>query len=323
MARDGHPLILVISHPADPHATAVLERLRVAGHEAVLVDLSDLPHRAALSIDYADGPAPVVQYHRDGADPLDLTTATAAWWRRPQAADVSMMADRHVLHFAMGEWHQATAGLWQLLDHARWMNDPVRDDVASRKAFQLRVARECGFRTPRTLMTSDADRARAFIAANGMERTVFKTFSCTHQIWRETRAVRASDIEVLDSVRLAPVIFQEYIEGGVDVRVTVVGGQVFPMAIDVSGSDYPVDFRMSLGDADCRPIELPSGPAAALRMLMGRLGLAYGAVDFRLTPTGEFVFLEINTAGEFLFVEQRSGQPITRAVADWLSGDVA
>jgi hypothetical protein len=30
------------------------------------------------------------------------------------------------------------------------------------------------------------------------------------------------------------------------------------------------------------------------------------------------VFLEINPAGEWLFVEERSGQPITEAVADFL-----
>ena len=52
---------------------------------------------------------------------------------------------------------------------------------------------------------------------------------------------------------------------------------------------------------------------------MERLGLVYGAIDLRRTPEGEHVFLEINTAGEFLFVEERTGQPIARAVADWLA----
>ena len=39
----------------------------------------------------------------------------------------------------------------------------------------------------------------------------------------------------------------------------------------------------------------------------------------RRTPQGEHVFLEVNTAGEFLFVEERTGQPISRAIADWLA----
>ena len=52
---------------------------------------------------------------------------------------------------------------------------------------------------------------------------------------------------------------------------------------------------------------------------MRRLGLVYGAMDLRRTPDGDHVFLEVNTAGEFLFVEERTGQPISRAIADWLA----
>ena len=52
---------------------------------------------------------------------------------------------------------------------------------------------------------------------------------------------------------------------------------------------------------------------------MKRLGLVYGAIDLRRTPAGDYVFLEVNTAGEFLFVEERTGQPIAAAVADWLT----
>jgi hypothetical protein len=52
---------------------------------------------------------------------------------------------------------------------------------------------------------------------------------------------------------------------------------------------------------------------------MDRLGLVYGAIDLRRTPEGEHVFLEVNTAGEFLFVQERTGLPIAEAVADWLA----
>jgi hypothetical protein len=312
-------VILVISHPADPHATAVIDRLRAGGQEVVLIDLSELPAHATVSIDYCNGAQPHLEYRPD-AKSLDLSRASAVWWRRPQAPDLSGIGDAAAGQFAHGEWREVTAGLWQLLDHARWMNDPVKDEFASRKAYQLRVARECGLSTPRTLMTSDPERARAFISEVGMGRTIFKTFSCTYQVWRETRLLRADDLAEIESVRLAPVIFQEYVPPGVDLRVTVVGDRVFPMAIDASGTDYPVDFRMSLGQAGCSAVVLPDEVQDGLRRFMDRLGLVYGAVDFRRTPDGDHMFFEVNTAGEFLFVEERTGQPITQAVADWLTG---
>jgi hypothetical protein len=56
-----------------------------------------------------------------------------------------------------------------------------------------------------------------------------------------------------------------------------------------------------------------------LLRLMQRLGLAFGAVDMRRTPDGRHVFLEINPAGQWLFVEDRTGQPITGALCSLMA----
>jgi glutathione synthase/RimK-type ligase-like ATP-grasp enzyme len=311
-------VIVVISHPEDPHAACVLDLLREEQHEVLLLDLSDLPAKAALTVDYADPAAPRVEYLPADGAAVDLAAATAVWWRRPQVPDVASVADIDARMFTANEWNEAINGLWQLMP-GRWMNPPHRDEVAGRKAHQLHVAAALGLRVPRTLITSDPDRARAFIAATGVGRTIFKTFSATHAVWRETRLVRDAELANLDSVRVAPVIFQEYVPVEADVRVTVVGDALFPAAIDARGTDYEVDFRMSLGQARTVATELPGDVAARIRALMQRLGLAYGAIDLRRTPSGEHVFLEVNTAGEFLFVEERTGQPISRALAGWLA----
>jgi glutathione synthase/RimK-type ligase-like ATP-grasp enzyme len=53
---------------------------------------------------------------------------------------------------------------------------------------------------------------------------------------------------------------------------------------------------------------------------MTTLGLEYGGIDFRLTPDGQYIFFEINTAGEFLYLEDRTGQPIADTMAAHLAG---
>ncbi len=161
-------MIVAISHPDDPHALRVLEHLADAGHEAVLLDLSELPDRATLTVDYDRG-SPRMEIGRDGGPPIDLGRAHAAWWRRPQAAEPSSVADPEVRLFTINEWHEAINGLWQLLD-VHWVNDPVRDEVAARKALQLRLAAGLGLRVPRTLITSDPDRARAIRRRRGGRR---------------------------------------------------------------------------------------------------------------------------------------------------------
>ena len=124
---------------------------------------------------------------------------------------------------------------------------------------------------------------------------------------------------LLDTVRLAPVIFQEYVADAVNIRATVVGEQIFATAITVGPNGYAADYRMDMDGASWEPTTLPDSIQATLAALMRRLGLVYGAVDLLRTRGGEHVFLEVNPAGEWLFVEERTGQPITVAMARLLA----
>src|SRR5215831_1526236 len=64
--------------------------------------------------------------------------------------------------------------------------------------------------------------------------------------------------------------------------------------------------------------ELPPKIATILDELMDRLGLVYDTIDLRLTPDGHYVFLEINPAGQFLYIEHATGQPIAAALVETL-----
>lgn len=311
-------MIVVISHPGDLHATRVVDRLRSWGREVFVLDLADFPDTATLSVDFGEPDAPRATVTHGAYGVVDVSAATAVWWRRPQFVRLEAIADDDARGFAHGEWHEALHGVYALLD-CPWMNPPQADERASHKALQLRVASELGMRVPDTLMTSDPGAALAFIERHGIGGTIHKIFAATHQVWRETRLVRAEDVALLESVRLAPVIFQERIPAVADVRVTVVGDDVFPMAIDTRHTGYDVDFRVNMERAHTSALTLPEDVVDFLHRLMAELGIVYGAADFRLTPEGEYVFLEINPAGEFLFVEQGAGHPITDAVAGWLA----
>jgi hypothetical protein len=311
-------VILVLSHEDDPHAQSVLRVLGERGASARLLNLADLPAKAALSIEFDRGSPSLVLHAADGAT-VDLNTVTATWWRRPQSPNPTDVGDPNARWFASSEWAELLGGLWQLLP-GRWMNVPAADERASHKPYQLRVAREVGFTVARTLMTSDPARARAFVDSVGIGRVVFKMFAATPVVWRETRLVREDELGIMDAVKVAPVIFQEYIPAEADIRVTVVGGRQFALSVDARATAYPLDFRMSLGEAKTGPAVLPRDVEHRIAALMSALGLAYGAIDLRQTAEGDYVFLEINPAGEFLFAQDRTGYPIAEALADWLSG---
>ena len=53
---------------------------------------------------------------------------------------------------------------------------------------------------------------------------------------------------------------------------------------------------------------------------MHELNLVFGTIDLKITTGGEYVFLEVNPQGQFLYVEILTGMPITSAVAKLLAG---
>ena len=309
-------MIGVVSHAGDPHAIAVLNHLRSTGADVVLLDTADLPSRAALTTSQ-DPAAGWGGTWKAPHGEIPLAELRAMWWRRPQPFTVDPRVTRpRDLQFAAGETGAMVAGLWACLD-AHWVNDPVRDEAASAKMLQLKLAAECGLAVPRTCMTNDPEQARSFLDSIA-GRAVFKAFSATPSTWRETRPVRPEDAALLDRVALAPVIFQERIDGGVDVRVTVVGEMQFPARIEVSDRRFEFDVRLDTQAARISACDLPSEVAAGLDRLMTSLGIVYGAADFRVTPDGELKFLEVNPAGQWLFVEIETGQAISAALADHL-----
>ena len=65
-------------------------------------------------------------------------------------------------------------------------------------------------------------------------------------------------------------------------------------------------------------MEIPDEVEDRLLELKRRLGLVFGAIDMRLTPQGDYVFLEINPAGQFMYIEAATGLPLAAAMAEEL-----
>jgi glutathione synthase/RimK-type ligase-like ATP-grasp enzyme len=304
--------VLIISALADVHARAVMAALATRGIAAELLDLADFPTRLSLSMQYK-GSLRRFGLRRAGGGELDFDAVTAVWWRRPQPFRLpAAITDVANQHFAISEATTAFQGLYQSLN-AFWINEPGRDAAANHKPYQLTLAQKIGLEIPETLITSDPEAARAFWRDNSGE-VIHKQFLALPETWRETRRLREPDETLAPAIAHAPVIFQRHVPAVADLRVIAIGEQLFAAATDVSGSAYPQDVRMNLG-ARYEQHRLPDPTAQQLHALMQRLGLVYGAIDLRLTPEGHYVFLEINPAGQFLYIENATRQPIADALA--------
>lgn len=305
--------IFIISEPQDIHAQSVMAALTRMGETDVrLVDFRDFPLRMSLTMRQGNGhPSDFSLTFPDGRR-VPMAEVKSVWWRRPQTFGLPAQGMApHARHFAMTEAATAFQGMWQASE-ALWVNDVVRDAAAAHKPWQLEVARQIGLSIPETLITNDPDQVRTFWSEHGGE-IIYKPFLQTFHSWRETRRLRREELATVDSVRLAPVIFQKLVPGVADLRVTVIGSEIFPAAVDLRKMEYKLDVR--LNQQAYEKHELPVAVQEKLLMLMRRLGLEYGAIDLRQTPQGDYVFFEVNPAGQFLFVEHACDMPISAALA--------
>ncbi|HHJ16933.1 MAG TPA: hypothetical protein ENJ80_09570 [Gammaproteobacteria bacterium] len=303
-------MILIVSFENNEHVEQVRAHLKT---ESVLVDVAWFPTRLSLNAELNDQSQSLRFLLPDGR-PIRLEEVGAVWYRRIKAMDLdSRLTDNTARLFAWSECNEALLGVWYSMN-CFWMNPPVADETSQRKILQLQTARQVGLSIPETLITNDPEAARHFIQSHEAGDVIRKAFRNIAEAPRATSVVQEKDLEVIDSVRYAPVTFQRYVPAALDLRITIVEDDIFAASIS-SEEAYRADYRPGLGSAEVKPYELPADVSEGLLRLMRALNLYYGAIDMRVTPDGEHVFLEVNPAGEYLFISERTGQPIPAAIA--------
>jgi hypothetical protein len=308
-------VILVVSHGDDAHAPPVMEAVARLGRRCALLDLAAVPRQvqASFSAGRASNGASLLGL---GGERLEANEIEAVWWRRPRPYVVDEALSPAGAAYATAQVHAALSGLWGSLC-AGWMNEPWADERASHKPAQLAAAEAAGLAVPPTLISSVPAEARSFLLELGDRQVIQKPLRPVETNWRPTRFITPADRDRLEDLRLAPAILQAYVPG-VDIRVTAAGDRLFATAIDARRTGSPQDFRPVYAQAEVTSCQLPAEVERGIRRLLGTLGLRYAALDFRRSDDGQHHFLESNPAGQWLFLEDRTGQHITQGVAEAL-----
>jgi glutathione synthase/RimK-type ligase-like ATP-grasp enzyme len=315
--------ILCISDiTSDSHLLPVAAELSRRGHTVRFFNPGRFPETATITVDGTpDGQRTVLSWDDQS---LDLSTVERVWYRKPSNLQLDPRITPEEATWLRSQCADLIQGIWANVD-AFWVSEPHRLRHASLKLLQLRLARQLGLCVPDYIVTNSPERAHAFIAAHP-DGVIVKALAAPTLFSPErfgmiyTHRLTAADLDHLDEVRHEPTFLQAFVPKRVDVRVTVIGDEVFPVAIDSMGTpEAVVDFRRAdMMDLPHEPIALPGGLQAACLELVRRLGLQFGAIDLLLTPDDEYVFLEINPNGQWLWIEMMTELPMTRAMCDLL-----
>ena len=246
----------------------------------------------------------------------------AVWARKLWSPRMADDLDERYRSMCVAESAAALEGFLDALHDARWVNNLERQRDAENKQRQLRLAARAGLRVPRTLVTNDAAAAREFFAET-KGQTVAKLLrplaismdADTPFVY--TNRVREEDLAGAEALRHSPMVFQELIPKAFELRVAYVAGEVFAGSLDATGTSRGHTDWRRVAPEECRwqKAQLPNEVVSSLHALMLELGLVFGAVDLICTPSGEYVFLEVNPGGEWGMLERDLGLPIADAIA--------
>jgi hypothetical protein len=305
-------MILIVAPRQDVHAACVAQDLEKMGRQFSFVDSSRLTTDGRIQ--FRAGRDGGSTWTSTDGQHVELETVRTVWHRRRFLPPI---ASRHPVRdqrYFQREWTDMLSGMFASLDDAWFVNDPGRMDAAV-KPLQLRLAQQLGLRIPDTLITNDPVAAAAFVQRHE-ERIVHKTLAAPRHRFLPTKAWSASDRHAWDNLVFSPTIFQEMVTGCRELRITVIGDRLF--AAEFRPAADLIDGRLDVR-TPYRLHRLPTDISRRLLALVRQLGLVFSTIDMKLTDDGEYVFLEVNPMGQFLYIEILAGLPLTAAMAELLA----
>jgi glutathione synthase/RimK-type ligase-like ATP-grasp enzyme len=300
--------ILIATYPGDYHSIVVATALRHKGHEPVLWYAPDFPtmQRGTIEIEGREHSWSMV------GEELDERSSSfdVVWFRRPSAPMITAdlhPGDRQIAERACTAFYRA---FWHLVaPDAFWVN-PLASRSADIKPLQLIEAARIGFSIPPTLCSNDPARIRAFLDKHRGE-TVYKSF--VPAAWETgegiahlfTSPVTLDDLPDDDLLQTSVGMFQRRIDKKHELRVNVIGERLFAAKLHSQQNELArQDWRRAFKTLQLEATELPVEVGEKCIALMKRLGLVFGCFDLIVTNDDEYVFLEVNPMGAFLWVEE-------------------
>ncbi|MEU9978698.1 ATP-grasp ribosomal peptide maturase [Streptomyces sp. NPDC051014] len=310
---------MVVTNLDDPTADFVIAELHDRGVPVVRFDSGDFPATLSCSAAIGGNTAGWRGSVQTPSRHTELGTVRAMYYRRPSGFAFPHLG-RQDERFAVAQARYGFGGILTSLPGCLYVNHPNRIGDAEYKPAGLAVAAAAGFTVPPTVITNVPGDARAFIKEHGP--AIFKPISVPlYLVDGHAHTVPVTEVsadEIDDSVTGTMHLFQKRVDKVADVRVTVVGEQIFAVRIDSGLLDWRTDYSTHT----YTPLAAPLAVKQSMRAYLKHFGLVFGAFDFALTDRGEWIFIECNPSGQWAWMEPPTGLPMTAALADLLEGGI-
>jgi glutathione synthase/RimK-type ligase-like ATP-grasp enzyme len=326
---------IIFSIPGDYHTEAVRWALRQKGAPCEVIYATNLAQKTGLNATF--GPKGCeIDIDSVHISLNEKSNIGSVWYRRSGGTVLENSIHPADVAHSRYSWVQAVNGIQLALCNTSplLVNSPERYFICENKVFQLYNAQKIGFAIPRTLVSNDKQQIIKFIEdlASSGSRAICKPFNphSWHTSDGRTEAFGTSLVTVEDvmrsDVRSSPNIYQEYVEKPYEVRLCAIGDNLFAAKVDSQQFDEAaIDFR-KIADTNrlgCQSIDIPMPIRTMCVKMLRSFGLSHGSFDFVVDSFGNWIFLELNEMGNFLWLEGANQKlPLLDCFSEFLiSGD--
>jgi glutathione synthase/RimK-type ligase-like ATP-grasp enzyme len=300
-------VVCIISNPDDAHAIAV-ERALVEKKIPVMNWVwGDYPGVDRLSFE--------ISPHTNTKPPLiDVPSKDITLWvHRGMSAVPAPTLHPADIEFVRAESRQMLEGVFtEISREAFCVNPRIAIARIRSKMNELSLAKKCDLFVPHTLFSNNPEKIRSFFDQNDGQ-VVVKHTSQMHWESSEDKSVKMTYTSRISSQHLrndfqisaCPSIFQKEIKKDFELRIVFMGNTIFAIKLDSQKNKETLDWRLECdGSLPCSLFSMPKNELSKVKNFIKESGLMYGSIDMIVDVFGNYVFLEVNETGQFLWIEE-------------------
>lgn len=245
--------------------------------------------------------------------PYSVDPGDSVWIRRldqPVPNPKVSEADKKFADLEYRSFHNCIA--YMLETQPVWcINKFSASRFINNKSVQLHLARTCGLKVPKALMSNAPGGVKKFFDHNP-SRTICKAF--TPHVWQRESVGGVAVTETFELTReqlppdeiltYAPSIYQDMVVKQFDIRTVIMGHRVYSYALHnpLKALDWRQD--AGLGKIEVEIVATPADVERGIVAFAKKAGICFGSIDFAVDMDGAWWFLEINEQGQFLWLDQ-------------------
>jgi glutathione synthase/RimK-type ligase-like ATP-grasp enzyme len=321
-------MLLIITNQEDIHPNPVIDHLTQLKVPFFRLNTENLYSHYNVYYQISNDVNDFCIQTKDGFHTITREQISAVWERRPckPMTTYDPIDNEQLENLLKEEGDGFLKYLRIALHQLPWIGHAVNEYKAGSKLLQKIVAKQVGFSIPQTIFSNQVTDVEKFktekIAVKPIRAFGFEISDEENLIFYTSLTNKEKLLELGEKNFRNNINFLEsYIEKKFEVRTTIIGKSDFSAIIESQTFDADkgkIDWRQGYDHGmTFRAYEIPQSVIDKCHKFLAYFDLEFGCFDFIVDQDDVYHFLECNTNGQWMWIEDETNLPISLSIAQY------